>query len=175
MIANRHRGDHLTSISVHYRHHFAAATNKQPAVGWVYRHAGGRSAWRGRPSLVDLELACVDLKHQALIFQIVVHESMAVRGCVLRTAAEIHRARDFAGCGIDRGRAVAAAIKGEHARGGGIENNRVWLLSRRNIANGFESFQIKNSDCRGLAIAHESTSKLRRDCDPVHARGVWNI
>src|ERR1700675_5080445 len=169
MIADRHRGNHLTSISVHYRHHFSPATNKQPAVCWVYRHAGGRGAWRGRPSLVDLELACVDLKHQALIFQIVVHESTAVRGCVLRTAAEIHRARDFSGGGINGGRAIAAAVECEDSRGGGIENDGVGLLSGGYVGDRLETLQIENRDVGRLAVAGKSATEVVRAGDGVDA------
>jgi len=81
------------------------------------------------PSLLNREPGRIDLKNQTLIFQVVENGALTVRGGELRPTAEVDRAHNFSGSGIDRGGAVVVAVEGENSGGGGIKNNRVWLLA----------------------------------------------
>ena len=64
----------------------------------------------------------------------------------LGTAAQINRSRDFSIRRLNCGRAVAAAIECENSRRGGIVNDRIGLLSGRDVRDRLQSLQIEYRD-----------------------------
>src|ERR1700731_355690 len=91
VVTDRQRGDDLAGVGIHDGHEFVAAANKYSAMGAVHRHAARRSARSRGPALLYAEFAGIDLEDQALVFQIVVNEAIAIRGGKLWSAAKLDR------------------------------------------------------------------------------------
>ena len=135
VVTDRKRGDDLASVGIHDGHKFVAATNKYSAIGTVHRHAARRGARSRRPALLYGKFTGVDLEDQALIFQVVVDEAIAIRRGIFGSATKINGSGDLACSRINGGGAVTTAVEGEDPRSGGVENNCVWFLSSWNIGN----------------------------------------
>src|ERR1039458_2322380 len=116
VIADRQRGDDLSRIGIEHSHDLAAAAEKQAPVGTVHGHTTGGRAGSDGPALLNFEFARIDLQQPALVFEIVVHKTIAVRSGIFRSAIQINRARDFAGRGIDYSCAIASTVESENAR-----------------------------------------------------------
>src|SRR4029077_21107337 len=100
-------------------------SQEQPPGLPINGHTAGRGAWRSRPALFDGELVRVNLQDLALVFQVVEDKTLPVGDCEFRTAFQVNGSGNFASRGIDRRRAVAAAIEGEYARCDRVVNDGV--------------------------------------------------
>src|SRR5438128_1200759 len=170
MVADRQSRNKLTGIGIHHCHYLAPATDEQTAIRTINRHAGRRLTRRGRPALLDFEVARVNSYYQALIFQIVEDVTLAIGSSELRASAEIDGSCYFSARRLDCGGAVAIAIEGENARSRRIVNDPVGSLARRHMTDGLERFQVENGDRGRPAIAHKPSSRLGRDRDAVKSR-----
>src|SRR5713101_4243449 len=77
--------------------------------------------------------------------------------------------------GVDGGGILAAAVEGEDALGGGVVNDGVGIGVGFYGADGFQSFEVKDGDGVGAAVAGEAAAEVGSDGDAVHALRVGNV
>jgi len=120
--------------------------------------------YKARPaSVVRLQRTRIDLQNQACVFHVIVNIPGTVRYRKLGTTAEIHGSQHFSIRCLDRRGAVAVATKCEYSRCGGIINDRVELLARRNFGDRLQSLQIEDRNRRRLAVTYEPASQFWSD------------
>src|SRR5690348_7744877 len=98
--------------------------------------------------------------------------ALAVHRGEFRLAAQGNGSRHRSIRRVDRSGVFSASVKREHSLADWLVDNRVRIRIGLDRADGLQRLEIKNRDVVGTAVAGEASTKIRRDCNSVHALGV---
>ncbi len=161
------RGDNFAGIGVHNGHDFFIADGEEAAIGNVDGEAGRRFARRERPVVEFLEALRVNVIQVGSILVVDIDAALAVSSGEFGLAIERDRASYRAISGVDGGGVLAAAVEGEDTLGDGFIEDGIGIGVGLDRADGFESFEIENSDGVGAAVTGEAAAKVGSDGDAM--------